>query len=156
MYGGCLLCPLYPLLYILIQRSLQKMYERNPFCGQNSIWRSYRDWLLSVALISETLIFIIFTTNFSHFRHFWHPKKRSILSGWRSAINSETVYRTLEVARFFHFYSFVRRQRTPNKVSISDYTAFKRFSWRLNKFSFFVNIAFISFILKFYPLFRAN
>ena len=71
-------------------------------------------------------------------------------------MNSETVYRALEVARFFRFYSFVRRERTPNKVSITDYTAFERFSCRLNKFRFFVNVAFISFILKLYPLFRAN
>ena len=34
--------------YILTKRSLQKNYERNPFCGQNSIWGSYRDWLLNL------------------------------------------------------------------------------------------------------------
>ena len=33
---------------MLIKRSLQKNYERNPFCGQNSIWGSYRDWLLKL------------------------------------------------------------------------------------------------------------
>ena len=34
--------------YILIKRSLQKNYERNSFCGQNSIGGSYRDWLLNI------------------------------------------------------------------------------------------------------------
>ena len=32
--------------YILNKRNLPKNYERNPFCGQTSIWGSYRDWLL--------------------------------------------------------------------------------------------------------------
>ena len=43
---------------MLIKRSLQKNYQRNPFCGQNSIWGSYRDWLLNFLLVS---------THFFHF-----------------------------------------------------------------------------------------
>ena len=39
---------------MLIKRSQQKNYERNRFCGQNSIWGSYRDWLLNLYLKNNT------------------------------------------------------------------------------------------------------
>ena len=46
--------------YILIKRSLQKNYERNPLCGQNSIWGSYRDWLLrTIEIIDLLLVFVL-------------------------------------------------------------------------------------------------
>ena len=39
---------------MLIKRSQKKNYERNRFCGQNSIWGSYRDWLLNLYLKNNT------------------------------------------------------------------------------------------------------
>ena len=51
--------------YILIKRSLQKDYERNPFCGQNSIWGSYRDWLLIMGTCGRYQI-VGFVTKSSH------------------------------------------------------------------------------------------
>ena len=37
----------------LLKEVYRKNYERNPFCGQNSIWGSYRDWLLSRDVIGR-------------------------------------------------------------------------------------------------------
>ena len=38
----------------LLKEVYRKNYERNPFCGQNSIWGSYRDWLLKWARVFKT------------------------------------------------------------------------------------------------------
>ena len=90
------------------------------------------------------MISIIWTPHFRRTSDIFDTQERGrdILSGWRSAINSETVYRTLEVVRVFLFYSFVRRERTDKQSS----DRVKTFFCCLNKFCFFVIVALISFI----------
>ena len=89
------------------------------------------------------------------FAHSWHLRKRSILSGWRSASTSKTLMnpRTGRISSLAPLRTF--RESAANKVSISDYTL--NFVPAVSTcFCSFVNVALISFILKCYPFFCVN
>ena len=59
-------------LYYTYWKQSMKKYERNLFCGPESIWRSYRDWLLNLNVICYS------SSLFSYFRSQSHEQTLKI------------------------------------------------------------------------------